>query len=223
MLKLYALPQSPYCAKVRAALRYKGVPFEEVEPHGGSYQTTEYQSLVPAGSVPALEDNRWLLHDSQAILEYLEECYPTPSLWSPGRQERAVQRSIMHFHDTKLEPKVRELVPLVKQPATAERQLEIGLIRDSLFDRLYRLEKLISLEAGPGTAQISAVDWSLPPTVYMAEDILIHLGSSLKIPERMGFWIEQKAEIQLVAGEIDCVRGAIAQWLRNEMAMTYQA
>ncbi|MBX2870236.1 MAG: glutathione S-transferase family protein [Acidiferrobacterales bacterium] len=222
-MKLYALPQSPYCAKVRAALRYKGVPYEEVEPHGGSYQTTEFQSVVPAGSVPALEENHWLLHDSQAILEYLEECYPDPPLWSPERRQRAVQRSIVHFHDTKLEPKVRELVSLVKQPDSAAKEQDVGLIRDSLFDRLYRLEKLLIAASDKRPNALCAVDWTLPPTIHMAEDILAYLNSSLKISDQMRSWLDRQREIPLVTDEIDCVRGAIAQWLRNEMAMSYQA
>jgi len=223
LLTLYALPQSPYCAKVRAALRLKRIEFEEVEPSGGSYQTTEYQVLVPAGSIPAIAVDGWLLHDSQAILEYLEEVWPSPSIWHQDRKVRALQRSIVHFHDSKLEPQVRELVPLVKQPDSPEKTLQIGVIRDKLYDRLYRLVRLKLLHGEERATPLNAVDWVLPPTILMAEDILLHLGSSLQMPEAIKLWLDEIVEIPLVADEVACVRGAIAQWLRNELSLSNQS
>ncbi len=223
MLKLYALPQSPYCAKVRAALRFKGIAYKEIEPHGGSYQTTEFQSVFPAGSVPAIAEGEWLLHDSQAILEYLEEVQPTPSIWHADQKIRAVQRSIVHFHDSKLEPKVRELVPLAMQPDSPERTLKIGVVRDNLYDRLYRLVRLMVLEENPSGATTSAVDWTLPPTISIAEDVLAHLDSSLDIPEPIARWVDEMTQNPLVADEVDRVRGAIAQWLRNIVSQTNQS
>ena len=215
MLTLYALPQSPYCAKVRAALRVKGIAFDEVEPHGGSYQTTEFQSDFPAGSVPAIAEGDWLLHDSQAILEYLEEVQPTPSIWNADQKIRAVQRSIVHFHDSKLEPKVRELVPLAMQPDSPERTLQIGVVKDNLYDRLYRLVRLMALEQSSSSNPMSAVDWTLPPTISIAKDVLEHLDTSLDIPTPILRWMDEMALNPLVAEEVGRVRGAIAQWLRN--------
>lgn len=223
MLTLYALPQSPYCAKVRAALRFKGMGFEEVEPHGGSYQTTEFQSVFPAGSVPAIAEGDWLLHDSQAILEYLEEVQPNPSIWHADKKTRAVQRSIVLFHDSKLEPKVRELVPLAMQPDSPERTLQVGVVRDNVYDCLYRLVRLMALDKNSFGATMSAIDWTLPPTVAIAKDVLDHLDSSLDIPEPIARWLDETTLDPLVAEEVDRVRGAIAQWLRNILSQTNQS
>ena len=106
---------STYCAKVRIILRLKSVDFEEILPPGGSYNTTEYRTLIAAGSVPAIVSGGFRLHDSDAISEFLEEQYPEPAMWPENMQKRAVLRSISRFHDTRLEPALRTLFPMVGQ------------------------------------------------------------------------------------------------------------
>ena len=75
-----AHPLSTYCAKVRIVLKLKSIDFEEHIPPGGSYNSNAYHELVAAGSVPAIQDKSFVIHDSDAIVEYLEDCYPLPSM-----------------------------------------------------------------------------------------------------------------------------------------------
>ena len=213
---LYALPQSPYCAKVRAALRFKGIDFVEQEPAGGSYQTTDYQDIVAAGSVPAIHIGDWVLHDSQAILEYLEECWPEPSIWSRDVKVRARQRALMYFHDTRLEPAARELVAHARQPATTERDNHLDLIQDRLFDRLYRLERMVEPAPWLGGANPCAVDWAYPPTLAIATDLLLAMGRDLVLPPSLGDWYLRAREHEPVAGELATVRDAIQAWLAQD-------
>ncbi len=215
MLTLYALPQSPYCAKVRGALAYKRVEYEEREPHGGSYQTTDYQQFIAAGSVPAIEVDGWVLHDSQAIIEYLEETFPDPSVWSNDVRQRAEQRALVNYHDSKLEPAVRNLVPMARQPASNDREQHIKLAKDQLFDRLYRLNKIIASEFLQNAESHCVADWVFPPSIYMGLDLLDHLGHSMPLPDLVERWLSGVAEDPIVETETFRVRGAIAQWLSN--------
>ena len=215
MLTLYALPQSPYCAKVRGALVFKGIVFDEQEPHGGSYQTTDYQDLIAAGSVPAVLVDNWVLHDSQAIIEYLEETTPDPSVWSKDLQQRAEQRALVNYHDSKLEPAVRSLVPLARQPDSSDREQHINLAKDQLFDKLYRVNRIIGSEQIRKEAPLCVADWVYPPTLYMALDILEHMGHTLELPDRVTCWLDAVSNNKIVATETERMRGAIAQWLRQ--------
>ena len=215
MLTLFALPQSPYCAKVRGALVHKGIDFEEQEPHGGSYQTTDYQEIIAAGSVPAIMVDEWVLHDSQAIIEYLEELVPDPSVWSQDLQQRAEQRALVNYHDSKLEPAVRNLVPLARQPDSSDREQHINLAKDQLFDRLYRLNRIIGSDKIQESLQLCVADWVYPPTLYMAIDILDHMGHTLALPDRITRWLGTIASNDIVATETERMRGAIGQWLRQ--------
>lgn len=213
MLILYALPQSPYCAKVRGALLFKGVEYTEQEPHGGSYQTTDYQEIIAAGSVPAIEVSGWVLHDSQAIIEYLEETYPDPSVWSSDIRQRAEQRALVNYHDSKLEPAVRSLVPLARQPDSSDREQHINLAKDQLFDRLFRLNRIIASDFIQNAEALCVADWIYPPTIAMGLDLLDHMGHSMPLPDLVERWLDRIAEDPIVKTETIRVRGAIAQWL----------
>ena len=71
MLRVYSIPVSLYCAKLRILLRHKGLDWEEVMPPG-CYGSDEYKRIVPSGNLPALVDNDLMLGDSEAIAEYLQ-------------------------------------------------------------------------------------------------------------------------------------------------------
>lgn len=68
----HATALSSYSAKVRLVLCIKGVDFEEREPPGG-YRSERYRALVPMGTLPAIQEGDWVLSESEAINEYLEE------------------------------------------------------------------------------------------------------------------------------------------------------
>ena len=72
-LIFYAHPLSTYCAKVRIVLKLKSIDFKEHIPPGGSYNSNASHELVAAGSVPAIQDKSFVIHDSDAIVEYLED------------------------------------------------------------------------------------------------------------------------------------------------------
>jgi len=53
-----------------------------------------FKALNPQGLVPALADGELVLTQSPAIIEWLEERYPTPPLLPPGREDRARVRAL---------------------------------------------------------------------------------------------------------------------------------
>lgn len=212
-LRLFALPQSPYCAKVRAVLRVKSIPFEEQEPAGGSYQTTEYQELVPAGSIPAIRHGDFVLHDSQAIVEYLEDICPQPPIWTGNRQLRARQRALVHYHDTKLEPVSRELIAHARQPEDQRNQLEVDLIRDRLFDRLYRLDRLVNPSPWLTGNESCLADWTYPTTLAITGLLLDAMEAELQLPDSLARWYAHAREAEPAKTEVKRAEDAIRHWL----------
>lgn len=212
-LRLFALPQSPYCAKVRAVLRYKDIPFEECEPAGGSYQTTEYQNLVPAGSIPAIQTGDFLLHDSQAIIELLEDLRPSPSVWSNDPYTRARQRALVQYHDTRFEPVTRELVAHARQPREQRDQHQLDLVRDRLFDRVYRLEKMVDPAPWLGGDKPSLADWVYPVTIAIAEKLLGALDADLDLPSNLQGWYDLSRDREPARTEVARAEAAIQLWL----------
>ena len=106
------MPVATYCAKLRITMRNKGLEWEELLPPGG-YGSAEYKAIVPSGNLPALIDNGFMLADSEAIAEYLNEAYPEVAMLPDTVQLRAKAREKGRLHDTRLEPAVRALYPQV--------------------------------------------------------------------------------------------------------------
>jgi glutathione S-transferase len=91
---------SPYVFACFVALREKGIPFEarDVALHAREQQRPEYIARTLTGRVPALEHDGFVVTESMAILEYLEEAFPgTPSALPREPRERARARQILSW------------------------------------------------------------------------------------------------------------------------------
>lgn len=121
MITLYNVPVSSYGSKIRIILHHKGIEWTEIAPPDG-YGSTAYKAIIPAGTVPAIDDDGLLLSDSEAIAEYLDETYPTPSMMPASPLARAKAREISRFHDTRIEPVLRSYFG---QVASTSRNAEI--------------------------------------------------------------------------------------------------
>ena len=215
MYTFYALPLSTYCAKVRMVLRIKSIDFEEVTPPGGSYTATEYQKIVPAGSIPAIQSGNFVLHDSDAIIEYLEDKYTSPVMRPSNLQQRASLRAISRFHDTRLEPSVRLLFPVVKKGMMKASKSDIQLLADRLFDDIFRLQKLINPSPYLNGEIISLADCAYPTTLWMAADLLESLGQKLELPKTVSVWLDALQENSIIEDEVVKNRLAIANWVSS--------
>ncbi len=100
-MKLYSYFRSSAAYRVRIALNLKGLPYETVPVHllkeGGQQLAAPYRELNPTCLVPTLQEDDWSLGQSLAILEYLEETHPVPSLLPADARQRARVRAIAQF------------------------------------------------------------------------------------------------------------------------------
>ncbi|WP_138467564.1 glutathione S-transferase family protein [Poseidonocella sp. HB161398] len=100
MIKLYHVPLSPFCRKVRLVLAEKRLEVDLVEERYWE-RDPDFLRRNPAGKVPVIRIDGMLLSESAAICEYLEETYPTPALMPQNAKERAeVRRLVGWFDDT---------------------------------------------------------------------------------------------------------------------------
>ena len=86
VITLYDADRCPYCARVRIVLAEKGIEYETVTVDLDDRPAWIYEKN-PLGKVPVLEEDDFVLPESEVINEYLEERYPEPALWpaDPGR------------------------------------------------------------------------------------------------------------------------------------------
>lgn len=97
-LRLYSYWRSSAAYRVRIGLNLKGLPYETVPVHlvrgGGEQHRPEYAAVHPQKLVPLLEHGQRRLRQSLAILEYLDEVWPEPSLLPATARERQRVRAL---------------------------------------------------------------------------------------------------------------------------------
>jgi len=96
-MKLYGYWRSSATYRVRIALALKNLDYdyEPVNLLKGEQQSPAYLAKNPVGLVPALETSEGaLIIQSIAIIEYLEETYPDPSVLPGNAIARANARAI---------------------------------------------------------------------------------------------------------------------------------
>ena len=85
---LFGFPHSSFVHIAQLVLTHKDVPytFEDLEPDMGS---PKHLALHPFDRVPILQHGDFVLYETSAIVAYLEEQFPTPSLHPDTPQGRA--------------------------------------------------------------------------------------------------------------------------------------
>lgn len=91
MLKLWGRLSSINVQKVVWALEELRLPYERVDAGGafGIVDTPEYRRLNPNGLIPTLEDDGFVLWESNAIVRYLAAGHAQGGLWPADLRRRA--------------------------------------------------------------------------------------------------------------------------------------
>jgi maleylacetoacetate isomerase/maleylpyruvate isomerase len=96
--QLYSFWRSSAAFRVRIALNLKGLDYEVIPVHlvknGGEQISPEYAKKNPNRLVPLYGDGTRTIHQSLAIIEYLEEIHPNPALLPQTAIDRAWVRSL---------------------------------------------------------------------------------------------------------------------------------
>lgn len=97
-ISLYGYFRSSAAYRVRIALGLKGLQYDQEAIHllrdGGSQHSPAFRTLNPQGLVPLVRHSSDFISQSLAILEFLEEEYPSPPLLPEKAADRAWVRSI---------------------------------------------------------------------------------------------------------------------------------
>jgi maleylacetoacetate isomerase/maleylpyruvate isomerase len=96
--KLYSYWRSSAAFRVRIALNLKGMDYDIIPVHltknGGEQLSENYENKNPNRLVPLFEDGKNSIHQSLAIIEYLDEIQAEPALLPSSPIDRAWVRSL---------------------------------------------------------------------------------------------------------------------------------
>ena len=119
--KLYSFWRSSAAFRVRIALNLKGIDYDVIPIHltknGGEQISESYSDKNPNRLVPMFDDGKHSIHQSLAIIEYLDEIQRTPALLPSTPLDRAWVRSLAMDVAIDIHPisNLRVLRYLVKQ------------------------------------------------------------------------------------------------------------
>lgn len=193
---------SPYAMSVYVALTEKGIPFtlKRVDLSQNQQFDSDYRALSLTCRVPTLQIDEFVLSESSAIAEYLEERFPAPEferLYPRDREKRARAREVQAWLRSDF------------MPIRQERPTEV-LFAGERFPPLtsaaaQAAEKLIaaSLRLLPDHQQNLFGEWSIADTdlAVMLNRLALH-GDAL--PDRLREYAEfqwQRASVQLWLAE----------------------
>ena len=88
-VEIYWISGSPFAWQVLLTAEVKGIPYEGklLEASKGDLKTPEFLAINPLGRVPALRDGNFTLHESLAIMVYLDRKHPNPPLFGRTAEE----------------------------------------------------------------------------------------------------------------------------------------
>lgn len=187
MIRLYHVPLSPYCRKVRLSLAEKKLEVELVEERYWE-RDTDFLRRNPAGKVPVLKIDGHTLAESAAICEYIEEAYPDPPLLPKDLAARHEVRRLVGWFDDKFHHEVtskllyervnkkitKEGYPDSKNVKSGARAIKMHLdyMTWLLDQRRWLAGNELSLADFAAAGHLSAldyisdVDWNAYPTVH---------------------------------------------------------
>ena len=96
MLVLYDYPRSSACYRARIALNLKKLDYKKINvdliKNNGEQHHSDYKAINPFELVPTLVENEKRITQSLAIIEYLDETYPTPALLPKDSYQKSLVR-----------------------------------------------------------------------------------------------------------------------------------
>ena len=105
MARLFHVPLSPFCRKVRLVLAEKKVEVELVEERYWE-KDPDFLRRNPAAKVPVIRLDGRMMAESAAICEYLEETRPDPALMPGDAEGRYEVRRMVSWFDDKFHHEV---------------------------------------------------------------------------------------------------------------------
>ena len=105
MARLFHVPLSPFCRKVRLSLAEKKIEVELVEERYWEADP-DFLRRNPAGKVPVLRLDGVMMSESAAICEYIEDTRPDPSLMPRDPVAKLEVRRLVGWFDDKFHNEV---------------------------------------------------------------------------------------------------------------------
>jgi glutathione S-transferase len=117
---IYGVPGSPYLRSALLGLEEKGANYRLAVMQMGTTKSPEHLARNPFGRIPVLDHGDFRLYETQAILRYLDDVLPSPSLQPKDAKARARMNQLVGISDCYVFPQIsvritfqRIVVPMI--------------------------------------------------------------------------------------------------------------
>jgi glutathione S-transferase len=197
VIRLYRADWSTNCERVGLALAFKGLEAESVVIDYSD--RSEVERVSGQGLVPVIEADGEVVHDSTAILRWLEERHPQPALYPSDPARRAEVDVFIDWFNEVWKGTANALEEEMERPMPDPDT--VGALGETLDARLDLFEQLLAGRDHLMADQVSAADFIVFPFIKYArsrdsaDDELFHRlldeHQQLEGRPRLAAWIER--------------------------------
>ncbi len=194
MITFYYGSGSAPAWRVWLALEHKQLPyaFKLMSFSDGDLKTPAFRALNPRGQVPLIVDDGFVLAESNAIVEYLDEQFPaTPRLFPGTTRQRSIVRRWVSEIDDNFGSALSKLTGAVLWTAKEDwKEQRIAEARQAVLDQLDYIAQHMSGDYLAGN-RITAADFALYPQVATLSRCDLRkpgLGVVAARPAKMAAW-----------------------------------
>lgn len=163
---------SPYSERVLLGFAVKGLPYigKRLNFSRADLQSKEFLAVNPRAQVPAIRDGQFVLHESIAILGYLDSLHPEPPLFGRDAQEQGLVWQLVMECVYWLEPHMSHFAGNILSGNGAAQLSEVIQSRQQVEKEFNSIEIRLAQQAYLAGPQLTAADLVVYPVVHL----LIH-------------------------------------------------
>ncbi|MCG3460357.1 glutathione S-transferase [Xenorhabdus bovienii] len=169
MLTIWGRKSSSNVKKVIWCLEELNVPYQQIDVGGkfGKLNTPEYLLMNPNAVIPCLQEDDFILWESNAIVRYIVEKFGENSLYPADLQERARINQWMDWVGCNLFPPIKQLmINIVRTPEDQRDPKVVAQILKEIEKLLKIVDNVLDKQKYLSGDKFGMADIVLAPLIY---------------------------------------------------------
>jgi len=184
-VKIHGVTASMNCLGPLLLAKHKSVGDLEVCMPGEQSQSESYKNMVPFGGVPGLEDGKWSMGESSAILRYLAREYAEDLYPQDAEKRGMIDWAMDRFTSGMYNDAVATIYVALGFATAPEKEEDLKAAGEKASKGLDEFAEFFLKKSGKFVAggQLSIVDFKVAPFFYAYAHTRVQRLCGVKVPE----------------------------------------